>query len=82
MHFPPTTWGVAAGALATVFDAGSFYAARLALGAAEAGAYPGMMVILTRWFPFDDYPVAYGWVSIGSAMGCIVVTPCKRLTPA
>ena len=33
------------------------------------------MVILTRWFPFDNYASAYAWVSMGSAMGCIVGAP-------
>ena len=44
-------WGVCAGAMAFVTGPLSFNAARLVLGVAEAGYYPGMLYFLTLWFP-------------------------------
>lgn len=38
-------------AMALVTGANSFYAARLLLGAAEAGFFPGAVLYLTYWFP-------------------------------
>ncbi|WP_145324058.1 MULTISPECIES: MFS transporter [unclassified Rhizobium] len=45
------TWGVISGLTAFIWDAHSFYVARLLLGAAEAGFFPGMIYFLTQWFP-------------------------------
>ena len=43
--------GLCAAAMAFVQGKASFYAVRLALGAAEAGFYPGVLFFLTFWFP-------------------------------
>jgi len=43
--------GLCAGAMALVRGQASFYAVRLLLGAAEAGFYPGVLYLLTLWFP-------------------------------
>ncbi len=43
--------GVCAGAMAFVDGKTSFYVVRLLLGAAEAGFYPGVLFLLTLWFP-------------------------------
>jgi MFS family permease len=43
--------GLCAAAMALVSGRTSFYAARLCLGAAEAGFYPGILYFLTLWFP-------------------------------
>ena len=45
------SWGVAAGATAFVVGPYSFYAARLLLGVAEAGFFPGAAYLLAAWFP-------------------------------
>ena len=45
------TWGLISSATLLVRSAGGFYAARFALGAAEAGFLPGIIFYLTRWFP-------------------------------
>jgi MFS family permease len=45
------TLGVCAGAMAFVDGKTSFYVVRLLLGAAEAGFYPGVLFLLTLWFP-------------------------------
>jgi sugar phosphate permease len=41
------SWGIVAGAMAFVVGPYSFYFARLALGAAEAGFFPGVILYLT-----------------------------------
>ncbi|WP_440640930.1 MFS transporter [Bradyrhizobium sp. PUT101] len=45
------TWGIATAALAFVKDATWFYALRFIIGAAEAGAAPGVMWYLSQWVP-------------------------------
>lgn len=44
-------WGLASMATMFVTGARSFYLLRLALGATEAGFFPGMVFYLTLWFP-------------------------------
>ncbi len=44
-------WGFISMAMALVHDKWSFYGLRLALGAAEAGFFPGVILYLTFWFP-------------------------------
>ncbi len=43
--------GLCAGAMAFIDGKTGFYAVRLLLGAAEAGFYPGVLFLLTLWFP-------------------------------
>jgi len=45
------TLGLCAAAMAFIQGKTSFYVVRLALGAAEAGFYPGVLFFLTLWFP-------------------------------
>jgi ACS family tartrate transporter-like MFS transporter len=45
------TWGLISMACAFVQGPLSFYILRFALGAAEAGLYPGMILYMTYWFP-------------------------------
>jgi len=45
------SWGLISTACAFVQGAASFYILRFALGAAEAGLYPGMILYMTYWFP-------------------------------
>jgi len=47
------TWGLLAMVMVFVRSPAGFYAARLLLGAAEAGFFPGVMYYLTLWFPRD-----------------------------
>ena len=48
------TWGLISSAMMFVRSAGGFYAARLLLGAAEAGFFPGIIFFLTRWCPMRE----------------------------
>ncbi len=45
------TWGVVSGATALVGGETGFYIVRFLLGVAEAGFFPGMMLLFTYWFP-------------------------------
>ena len=45
------TWGILAGATATVTGANSFAVVRFLLGSAEAGFFPGIVLYFTYWFP-------------------------------
>ncbi len=45
------TWGLVSGLTAFVWNGQSFYGARLLLGMAEGGFYPGVVLFLTWWFP-------------------------------
>ncbi len=45
------TWGLLAGAMVLVKTPHSFYGARLLLGCAEAGYFPGALYFLSQWFP-------------------------------
>jgi MFS transporter, ACS family, tartrate transporter len=48
------TWGLVSASMMFVNSAAAFYALRFALGAAEAGFFPGIIYCLTRWFPSDE----------------------------
>jgi len=45
------TWGLISSAMLFVSGPASFYALRFLLGAAEAGFFPGVVYVLTLWFP-------------------------------
>ena len=48
------TWGLVSASMMFVQGATAFYILRFALGAAEAGFFPGIIYCLTRWFPSDE----------------------------
>ena len=45
------TWGLASGATAFVIGTNSFLTVRFLLGVAEAGLFPGIVLLFTYWFP-------------------------------
>jgi ACS family tartrate transporter-like MFS transporter len=45
------TWGLVSAAMMFVRSSTAFYVLRFALGAAEAGFFPGIIYCLTKWFP-------------------------------
>ena len=45
------TWGIVSASMMFVRSSTAFYVLRFALGAAEAGFFPGIIYCLTRWFP-------------------------------
>ena len=44
-------WGLVSAGMSLVTTAGQLYVLRMMLGAAEAGAFPGIVLYLTYWFP-------------------------------
>jgi ACS family tartrate transporter-like MFS transporter len=48
------SWGLVATAMAFVAGERSFYLLRFALGIAEAGFFPGIILYLTYWFPREE----------------------------
>src|ERR671913_873127 len=47
-------WGIVSMAMMFVTGTASFYAARVLLGIAEAGFFPGMVLYLTYWIPASE----------------------------
>jgi MFS transporter, ACS family, tartrate transporter len=47
-------WGVISSAMFLIHSAGTFYALRFLLGAAEAGFFPGVIYYLRSWFPAES----------------------------
>src|SRR5215813_12931986 len=68
-------WGLVS--VAEMFLAGptSFYAIRFALGAAEAGFFPGIVLYFTYWFPADERARAVAQFSTASMAAGIVGAP-------
>jgi MFS family permease len=69
------SWGVCAAAMAFVRGPYSFYGARLLLGAAEAGFYPGVLFFLTLWFPAAHRARILGLFIVGIPLSGIIGGP-------
>ncbi|MBB2502350.1 MFS transporter [Amycolatopsis echigonensis] len=69
------TWGLVVILSAFVQNTGQFFVARVLLGAAEAGFYPGVVYFLTRWFPRVRLASALAVLTIAGPVGNIVVGP-------
>jgi sugar phosphate permease len=69
------TWGIVAGG--TMFVSGdlSFYLARILLGAAEAGFFPGVILYVTYWFPRRDRGQILGLFYFGAPLSFIFGSP-------
>jgi MFS family permease len=63
------TWGVLTVLLGFTFSGSLFAAVRFLIGAAEAGAYPGIIYYLTLWFPKRYRVQALALMTIGSPLG-------------
>ena len=69
------TWGIVAALTALVRTPGEFYAARFALGLAEAGFFPGIIVYLTHWFPRRDRARALAYFILAQPFAYIIGPP-------
>jgi ACS family tartrate transporter-like MFS transporter len=69
------TWGLVGAAHAFIWSRDSLYAARLLLGAAEAGFFPGIMLYLVRWFPSRERAAAITLFMLGNPIAIIVGAP-------
>ena len=66
------TWGIIAGLTMLVQSAAQFYAARLLLGLAEAGFFPGIVYYIGCWFPAPYRARALAAVLIGSPISQVL----------
>jgi sugar phosphate permease len=69
------TWGVVASLMAFARTENEFYALRFALGAAEAGFFPGVIYYFTRWLPSAERGKAIALFLSGSAIASILSGP-------
>jgi len=69
------TWGIISACTALVRTPMEFYAARLLLGFAESGFFPGMILYLTYWFPSEQRARVIAILLAGSAISGIVGGP-------
>jgi MFS family permease len=69
------TWGVVVLLTGFVQNEWQFYVARVLLGAAEAGFYPGIVYFLSTWFPRMRLSRALAVLTIAGPVGNIIVGP-------
>lgn len=69
------TWGLVTAAMMFVNNDITFYLGRVALGAAEAGLYPAMMFMVTRWFAQQDRARAIGFIYLAATVGILLGAP-------
>ena len=68
-------WGIVAMGMMFVRDATSFYAARVILGIAEAGFFPGIVLYLTYWIPAADRARTNALFMMAAPVSIIVGAP-------
>src|SRR6201994_991319 len=69
------SWGLVSAATAFVVGPNSFYAARLLLGIAEAGFFPGVTFFLAAWFPAQYRTRMLAWFLIGIPASALIGAP-------
>src|SRR6202795_3239549 len=69
------TWGLVSAATALVVGPNSFYAARLLLGIAAAGFFPGVTFFLAAWFPAQYRTRMLAWFLVGIPASSLVGAP-------
>lgn len=69
------TWGLVAMGTTFVHSAGAFMGARVLLGIAEAGFFPGIVLFFTYWFPASERAKAGAWFMAASPIAVIIGAP-------
>jgi sugar phosphate permease len=69
------SWGLVTIALAYTQSAAMFYVLRFLLGACEAGFFPGVLFLLTIWFPFSYRAKMVGSFMLFSAIANAIGAP-------
>ena len=69
------SWGIVAASMAFVGSATQFHWLRFALGAAEAGFFPGVIYYFTRWLPAAERGKAVAIFLSGSAIASVLSGP-------
>jgi sugar phosphate permease len=73
------TWGLVSAAMVFAHNETTFYALRFALGVAEAGFFPGVILYLTYWFPNAARGRAMGFFYFGAPLAFIFGSPLSGL---
>ncbi len=69
------SWGIVSGAMAAAAGPASFVLIRFALGAAEAGFFPGVILYLTYWFPAEQRAKIVGIFMVAIPVSGFVGSP-------
>lgn len=69
------SWGVAASLTALAVGAKSLYALRCLLGAAEAGFFPGVVLLISSWFPVQYRARVLAWFLLAIPASSAVAGP-------
>ena len=73
------TWGIVTILLGFIRTANEFYLLRLLLGLAEAGFFPGLIVYLSRWFPWEERARAMGAFILAVPVSFAVSAPLSAI---
>jgi ACS family tartrate transporter-like MFS transporter len=73
------SWGLVSMGTLFVWDARSFMAARVLLGIAEAGFFPGVILFLTYWIPAADRARAGALFMMAAPISVIIGAPVSTL---
>jgi MFS family permease len=73
------TWGIVTILTGFVQNPAQFYIARVALGAAEAGFFPGVMFLLSQWFPSLRLGRATAVIVMCGSVAGVIVGPVSGL---
>jgi len=69
------SWGLCCMLMAFVTGPRGFYAARLLLGAAEAGFFPGILYYMTLWFPAKYRARVLGYFFLAVPLSFVIGSP-------
>lgn len=69
------SWGLISAAMMFAHNEMIFYVLRFALGVAEAGFFPGVILYLTYWFPAAHRAQATGFFYFGAPLAFILGSP-------
>ncbi len=70
-----TMWGLISMAMMFIHSTSMFYVMRFALGVAEAGFFPGVILYLTYWFPARDRARTVALFATGGVVAGIIGSP-------
>ncbi|MFL4952996.1 MFS transporter [Streptomyces sp. MMS24-I31] len=68
-------WGGVTMLTALVSNSWQFYLARLLLGVAEAGFYPGVLYYLTKWYPYRHRARIVGYFMMAQPLAFLIGNP-------
>ncbi|WP_163120927.1 MFS transporter [Acinetobacter portensis] len=73
------TWGLITMAMALIEGPKSFYALRFLLGVAEAGFFPGVLYLITQWFPVRHRGKIMGLFILSQPIAMVIAGPLSGL---